>query len=313
MKLAGDDVALGALLWRQAGRVLATSAAAVLRDGVPEERLSRIRELALCAGWLASHEGDMARMERMAVTAEALCARDGGARSRDIGLLKATIGAEGLEQIESAAVEFIAASDSDEVWLTLAHFLYGVSLVLRAEVEQGLAALDRGYRLARALALPVMQSHCLAAQADVWLAVGDPTRALPLIHSARGVIAEHRLDLIATAAPVFTTSAAGYLAQGRPADARQEAIRALRQSAMMGSVAPWYAVQGRVTLAEVCLGLGDVNRATALLDEAAAFCGAAARSVVLDEACERARQRVARSGVKSGGGEVLTAAEVRVV
>lgn len=315
-KLAGDDMALGALLWRQAGRVLASSQAAVLRrwlDGVPDERVSQVCELALCAGWLASHEGDMARMEQMAVTAEALCARQGGARSRDVGLLKATIAAEGLGQIESAAVAFIAASDSDEVWLTLAHFLHGVSLVLRGEVEQGLAALDRGHRLARALGLPVMQSHCLAAQADVWLAVGEPARAMPLIRGARTVIAEHRLDLIATAAPVFTTSAAGYLAEGRPGDARHEAMRALRQSAMIRSIAPWYAVQGRVTLAEVFLALGDLDRARALLDEADAFRGPATRSVMLDEAYERARQRVTRSGAVSAGTEVLTAAEVRVV
>jgi LuxR family maltose regulon positive regulatory protein len=315
-KLAGDDIALGALLWRQAGRVLASSQAAVLRrwlDGVPDERVSRVCELALCAGWLASHEGDMARMEHMAVTAEALCARQGGARSRDVGLLKATIGAEGLGQIESAAVAFIAASDSDEVWLTLAHFLHGVSLVLRGEVEQGLAALDRGHRLARALGLPVMQSHCLAAQADAWLAVGEPARAMPLIRGARTVIAEHRLDLIATTAPVFTTSAVGYLAEGRPGDAQKEAMRALRQSSMIRSIAPWYAVQGRVTLAEVFLALGDLDRAKALLDEADAFRGPATRSVVLDEAYERARQRVTRSGALSAGVEVLTAAEVRVV
>lgn len=315
-KFAGDDQALGALLWRLAGRVLASSQAAVLRrwlDGVPDERVSRVCELALCASWLASHEGDMARMEQMAVTAEALCARQGGARSRDVGLLKATIGAEGLDQIESAAVAFIAASDSDEDWLTLAHFLDGVSLVLRGEAEQGLAALDRGQRLARALGLPVMQAFCLAAQADAWLAVGEPARAMPLIRGARTVIAQHRLDLIGTTAPIFTTSAVGYLAEGRLGDARQEAMRALRQSSIMLPIAPWYAVQGRVALAEVFLALGDLDRATALLDEADVFRGPATRSVVLDEAYERARQRVATSGARSAGTEVLTAAEVRVV
>lgn len=315
-KLAGDDRALGALLWRHSGHVLASAQAAVLRrwlEGVSDDRVSQVPELALCAAWLASHEGDMTRMELMAVTAEALCARQGGARSTDVALLTATIGADGLEQVESAAVGFIAAAEPDDDWLTLAHFLHGIALVLRAETDQGLGALDRGRRLAQAFGLPVMESHCLAAQADVWLAAGEPTRALPLIRGARAVIAQYRLEHIATAAPVFTTSAAGYLAEGRLVDARREAMRALRQSSLMRAVAPWYAVQGRVTLAEVFLALGDADRAQSLLDEADLFRGPATRSVVLDEARASARQRLSRSGATLAGAEVLTAAEVRVV
>lgn len=315
-KLAGDDQLLGALLWRHAAQALASAQAAVLRRwlvGVPDDRIARVCELALCAAWLASHEGDMVRLEHMAVVAEAQSAREGSARGRHVGLLKATIGAEGLEQIESAAVDFIAGAEPDDAWLTLAHFLHGVALVLRGEAERGLVELDHGCRLARALGLPVMESHCLAAQADVWLAAGEPARAMPMIRGARTVISQHRLEHIATAAPVFTTSAAGYLAEGRLVDARREAMRALRQSSLMRPVAPWYSVQGRVTLAEVFLALGDVDRALALLDEADAFRGPATRSVVLDEAYEAARGRLAGTGARSAGAEVLTAAEVRVV
>ena len=90
-------------------------------------------------------------------------------------------------------------------------------------------------------------------------------------------------------------------------------MRALRQASIMLPIAPWYAVQGRLALAEIFLALGDLDRATALLDEADAFRAPATRAVVLDEAYERTRQRAATSGARSAGTEVLTAAEVRVV
>ena len=315
-KLAGDDQRLGELLWSHAGPVLARSRAAVLRRwlaGVSDERITGVCELALCAAWLASHEGDLIRMERLTIAAAAACERQGGIRAVDVGLLRATIGADGIDQIRSAAQAFIAERESDDPWLTLAHFLLGVSLVLGGETQPGLVALERGARLARALDLPVMRSHCLAAQADVWLSAGQTTRALPLIREARLVMIQDRLDHIATAAPVFTTSAAGYLAEGRLAEARREAMRALRQSSRMDPIAPWYAVQGRVTLAEVFFTLGDFDRCHALLTEADQFRGPAARSPVLDQAYQRARQRLDGLGARPGDVEVLTAAEVRVL
>ena len=195
-KLAGDDQRLGELLWSHAGPVLARSRAAVLRrwlGGVSEERITGVCELALCAAWLASHEGDLIRMERMAIAAEAACARQGGTLAVDVGLLRATIGADGIDQIRSAAQTFIDERESDDPWLTLAFFLLGISLVLDGETQPGLVALERGARLARALDLPVMRSHCLAAQADVWLAAGESGRALPLIREARLVIIQNRL------------------------------------------------------------------------------------------------------------------------
>jgi LuxR family maltose regulon positive regulatory protein len=315
-RMSGDDQLLGELLWRHAGRVLATSRVAVLRrwlDGVSDDRLAQVCQLALCASWLASNEGDTARMTHMAITAEAICPRHGSPLALDVQLLKATIGTEGLEQMRAAATAYIAGHDPDDDWLTLAHFLEGIALVLRGQTEDGLAALDRGYLLARALDLPVMQSHCLAAMADVWLSLEEPARALPLIRETRVIISRYRLDLIATTALVFTTSAAGYLAEGRLADASREAMRALRHTSRLRSVLPWYAVQGRVTLAEVFLALGDVDRAVTLLDEADAARGPATRSAVLDKAYDRARQRVGQAGHLSPGTSALTAAEVRVV
>lgn len=314
-KLAGDDARLGALLWRHAGRLLASSRAADLRrwlDGVSEARLSRVCELALCDAWLASHEGDMVRMERMAVVAEGLSVRQCPELAGHVGLLRATIGAAGLDQIESAATTFIATSGADDLWQSLAHFLHGIALTLTGQPDPALVALDRGCRFARAFSLTVMESHCLAAQADVLLAAGDTDRALPLVRQARTIIATQRLDLIATTAPVFTTSAAGYMAEHRPIEARREAMRALRQSALMQSIAPWYAVQARVALAEIFHGLGDAARAAALLDEAATFRGPATRSVVLDAAFERVQREVGRGHESPVLGN-LTAAEVRVI
>lgn len=315
-KLAGDDERLASIVWSRAPSLLASGQWAVLERwlaDVDEGRLTSQCRLALSAAWVASHAGDMPRMSRLALAARNLAMHEEEACLLDVGLLDATIGAAGLDHIESAARAYIAGRGCDDAWQTLAQFLVGVALVLRDETEQGMAALNEGHHLAVAQGFPVMAAHCLASLADTHLAGGETHKALSLVRESRQMALEYRMDSIATTAPIFTTSAVGYALEGRLDDARSEATRALRLTALMRFIAPWHAVQGRLALAQVNLMLGDLARAKVLTEEAGDLRGATSSSPRLDRMYAETVERLSAVPTSLAGGSSLTTAEVRVI
>jgi LuxR family maltose regulon positive regulatory protein len=231
----------------------------------------------------------------------------------DIELLQATVGREGLEAIRDASRRFIDIRGDDDPWVTLAHLLAGIATSLLGDAEGGRAALERGYHLSVVHRVPIITAHCLAALADVALLEGDPERAQAAMREARPLAQASHMDAVATAAPIFTTSACVYLLDGRAGEARAEAARALRLTALMRPVAPWHAVQGRLALANLSLGLGDVGRARELLAEAEAASGPATRSPVLSRLCTELRARIEATLGDGPPGAALTTAEVRVL
>lgn len=315
-KLSADDALLGRLIWGNAGNVLGKGQWAVVNrwlSGLDEQRLRRDCRLSLSAAWVASHRGDMARMSRLALAAGDRAQEAGPHCSAHVGLLRASIGSEGMGQIETASREFIRGEPSDDPWQTVAHYLLGVALFLRDQVEEGTAALDEGLRLAIAMDLPLMSAHCLGGLADVAIDAGNTHRALTCIRELRDLAAKYQFEAIATGAPFFTTSAVGYVLEGRYIDAQREVSRALRMTSMMGTVAPWHAVQGRLALAQVMLVLGKTDRAWLLVDEAGDARTSAAASPRLDRLYVQTRQRLADASVRVVADSALTTAEVRVL
>lgn len=315
-KVAGEQDRVADLVWSRAGLLLGSGQWSVLQRwlaGIADETLTGRCGLALSGAWLASHVGDMARMNRLALAASELAAEQDPTLAYDAGLLEATIGAEGLAATEARARAFIEGRPRDDPWQTLSHFLLGVALFLRDESAQARSALHEGHRIAVAHDLPVMSAHCLAAMADVSLDEGDEHAALAMIREARELATLHRIDTIATTAPVFTTSAVGYLQEGRFADARREASRALRLTSAMRMVAPWHAVQGRLALAQVFAALGDPERAKVLVLEAADSRGPETESPRLDRLAEQTLDRFAAVSVGLVGASSLTTAEIRVL
>lgn len=315
-KLAGDDDSLADLIWSHAPYLLASGQWAVLERwlaGMDDDRLAARCRLALSAAWTASHAGDMTRMDRLALAATQL-ARDGDEECLlDADLLAATIGAHGLGHVEASARAFIDRKPVDDPWQTLSHFLLGVALFLRDESEPAQEALHEAARIAAAFDLPVMAAHSLAALADIGLAEGREHQAISWIRQARELAARHRIDTIATTAPVFTTSAVGYLHEGRFADARREAARALRLTALMRMAVPWHAMQGRLALAQVNVALGDPERARVLLDEAGDIRRPMNSSPRLDRLYAEVREQVSAVSTSLVGASSLTTAEVRVL
>lgn len=314
-KLAGDDARLGDLVWSHAWTLLGRGQAATLErwlDGLDEGLLMKRGGLALSAAWAATHLGNAGVVSRLVLLAQDSAGAD-SAYALDASLLGAAMGAKSLGQIEAASRAFIAGKPSTEPWQTVAHYLLGVTLFLRDEPVGSLEALSDGYRLSVALDIPLMEAHCLAGLADAAVADGDTRQALSRIHQARTLTARYRLDTIATTAPIFTTSAVGYVLEGRFADARREAARALRLTALMQGGAPWQAVLGRLALAQVNVALGDPERSRVLLDEATDAHGPASASPRLDRAFAETRERLSAVRSTLAGASSLTTAEVRLL
>ena len=315
-KLACDDDRLDALVWRHTSRQLGYGRWATVQrwlGGLEPDRVRRHCGLALSAAWVALQSGDIPRMNRLALEATECAAHGGESYRPDVELLEATIGAGGLERIESASRSFVRTRPGDDRWQSLAHFLLGVSLVLRDEVDEGVEALTEGHRRAEALDVPIIKAHCLAALADAALLQEEHHRALLHIRELRALTSTHRLDAVVTAAPLFTTSTVGYILEGRYADARHEAARALRLTALMRDIAPWHAVQGRLALAQVNIALGDADRAAVLLEEAQSARVPSNASPVLDRMVKETEQRLSLITTSLVGTSSLTTAEVRVL
>jgi LuxR family transcriptional regulator, maltose regulon positive regulatory protein len=314
-RMTANDDRLAALAWGHAANRLATGRWSDLKrwiEGIPDERLHARGQLALVAAWAAAHAGDMVRMSAFALSASG-ASGDDPTLALDAELLWATIGTSGLEQTGQSARAFIAGKPVDDPWQTLSHFLLGISLLEADRRDDAVAMLGEARRLSVAHQLPVMVAHCLAALADAALDVGDQARALRFIREGRELAARHTMDGIALAAPIFTTSAVGYMIEGRYADAQREAARALRLTSLMHEVAPWHAVQGRLALAQVYLGLGDPQRARLLLDEAGEALGPDSDSPRLRRLHAQTLDRLAYVSTASIGPSALTTAELRVV
>lgn len=314
LRAAGDDAVLAGVVWQHAGALLASGRTTELRrwlEGLDDVRLARSPRLALAAAWVGAHEGDMLRLEQMRSAARATATAADPDFVLDVGLLDATIGTEGIEAMRAECLGFLEARPVETPWHTLAHLLDGIGAFLLGHPDEARATLERGYRLTLAQQAPLITAHCLTALADLALQRGDRQAAIGATHEARSIVDRHRLDHIATSAPIFTTSAYVYLLEGRMAEARKEAARALRLTALIRSIAPWHAVQGRLALANVALGLGDWARARELLDEAAQ--GPDPQSPVLEEMRRQLRDQLDRVVQVNAPGSTLTTAEVRVL
>ncbi len=315
-KLSSDDDRLSSLVWAHTGEQFGYGRWAVVQrwlGGLEDARLRDHCGLALSAGWVALMSGDGTNTTRFALeAARSTSAREPGF-APEVGLLEATIGAGGLERIEGWTRSYIRSRPGDDRWQSLAHFLLGVSLVLRDRIDEGVEVLTEGYRRGGALDVPLVRAHCLAGLADAALARDDPQRALSHIRELRALASTHHLDVAVTAAPLFTTSALGYVLEGRYADARRESVRALRLTALMHDIAPWHAVQGRLALARVNLVLGDPARARVLLEEAGDVRGPATASPLLDRMYTEVQAELAQVTTTLDGTSSLTTAEVRVL
>ena len=94
-RLSGDDDRLGALLWRQAARLIGRAQTPVLHRwlaAVDDHRIHTHPELALTAGYMAAQRGDSRRMSQMVLAVESLMLAGRPDLRPDADLLRALSG-----------------------------------------------------------------------------------------------------------------------------------------------------------------------------------------------------------------------------
>lgn len=315
---AGDDAALGDFVWSHAWRLLSSGQMPVMRrwiDGIDQDRLASHPGLCLTAAWIGTHEGDMAKVLRYADVARSLVqgAEPQSPYPSHVAITDSVIGADGLLSVIASTTAAIEARGDTDPWTSLALFLRGVAQIHYDRVDEGLADLLEGHRIAEIYEVTHMRAHLLAAQAVVRLAQGDKEAAGALITRARAVVIDNHLESIPTGAPIFTASALVMLATGRRAEAAGESVLALRLTALIESIAPWHAVEGRLRLAQVYRQLGDRERARVLTTEARDRYTPAAHSPLLDVMLAEAEAQLQQSTEGAPLPSLLTTAELRVM
>jgi LuxR family maltose regulon positive regulatory protein len=315
----GDDRALGHMVWAQAWIRLTKGVMPEVRrwlGGMDDDRLSRDVGLALASFYCTIHEGDTERTRRFSSTLEEWV---GSSQLSPFELAHcqvalAVVGTDGLDAIvgqTSQALEVLRpASDP---WATVALFLRGVAQTYLGRPAEAQSDLLAGLALCHELGVVDMRAHCLAALAGIHLASGQLPDALRLADEARSMAYDNGLENIPAMSPVFTASAAVLVAGGRREEASTDAVRALRLMALMETIAPWHAVAGRLTLAQVFWSLGDGLRARVLLDESRELTSASTESPVLAVLAEQVEGLVESAPPSEGGASLLTTAELKVL
>jgi LuxR family maltose regulon positive regulatory protein len=313
----GDDQSFGQMVSAHAWSRLTRGDMPEVRrwlGGMDDDRLSRDVQLALANFYCAIHEGDTERTLKASSTLEQLV-RGGRLGPVDLAQCQvalAVVGAEGLNVIvdqTSQALEVL--QPALDPWATVALFLRGVAQIYLGRPAEAQADLLDGVDLCQKVGVIDMRAHCLAALAGMHLANGELPDALRLADEARSMAYDNGLENIPAMSPVFTASAGVLVAGGRSEEASADAVRALRLMALMETIAPWHAVAGRLTLAQVFWSLGDGQRARVLLDESRELTGA--DSPVLAALAQQVQGLVESSSPDEGGASLLTTAELRVL
>ncbi len=137
-------------------------------------------------------------------------------------------------------------------------------------------------------------------------------RADGLAARASKIQAAHQLQYLPPGAVIHTTLARVHLAAGRRDQARAEADHALRLTALIGPSLPWFAIQGRLVLAQVWLHLDDPRRARVLLQEAKELFGDGQGSAVLTALLAETEDLLGVDAADEAG-QTLSTAELRVL
>ena len=317
LRECGDDVALGDFVWSRAWRLLAKGQAPTLSswlEGVEESRVLAHPGLCLTSAWIGTQEGDMAQVAHFAAQARLLVRQHslGEPYASHVDVLDAVIGRAGVASIVDLCNSALASADSSDPWSSLAHYMRGVAHLHFGRLDEGMADLLAGCRIAQDLDISHVRAQCLAAQATIRLSLGQAGAAGELVVGARAEVFDNKLEHLPTSAPIFTASALVLLATGRREEAVDDAARALRLTALMEPIAPWHAVEGRLRLGQTYWQLGDHRRARVLTEEAREHYVPAAHSPMLDQMLKHAEGQVAAVD-ETPGPSLLTTAELRVL
>jgi LuxR family maltose regulon positive regulatory protein len=318
---AGDVPAVATLVWSgivecvgsgQPDRLL------MWLGGLSDHQIAADRWLSLAAAWAAASSGRPDDMTRWLLSAHGHAGRDWRERmatdeyAASLAVLETMVGAGGLRDMVELAEGALQGLPADSAFRSAAGWLRGAALTLLRRPEAARVALVEAEQLARALGVPQVQADALSWQGMLAVMSGEPTRAAQLVAPVTRLVEENHLDRLAYSAHCITGLAVMRAVTHSP-DTRDTLAAALRLTALIPQLAPWFAVCGRLAQAHVAIRLGDGALARVLINDARhAMTPDLAASIAGDllESTDASLRQLSRDGVS---GAALTAAEMRVL
>jgi LuxR family maltose regulon positive regulatory protein len=280
--------------------------------------LERHPPLAVLGAWLHALMGRPAGAERWAEAA-ARGAYEGalpdGSPSMEgwLSLIRAALCVDGPDRMEADASIAVRSLAPTSQWRPTAILLLGIARWLRGDDPAADAAfadaVELGVRAGAtgATSVALAERACLAMERDDW------TGAAGFVDAAGAVVREAKLEGSMTSALVYAAGARLAFHAGDAGGAREELGHAQRLRPLLTRAFPYLAVQSRLELARVQLGLNDPAGARLLMRESAELLRQRPDlGVITVHAAElQMRLRSIRGGTP--GASMLTAAELRLL
>jgi LuxR family transcriptional regulator, maltose regulon positive regulatory protein len=288
-------------------------------DLLGEYVIARHGGLALMAAWIAALGGDPVAAQRWAIAADdALLdapSLHGTASLRSSAAqVHATMSLGGADAMYRSAELAVREETGVSPYRASALTLLGLATLIRGEETAADAMFAEAAEVGLRIGGMPAASLALAERSLIATSRGDGTAADDLVERARIVVRDAHLDEHITTGPVRAASARAALRAGDHEGARAELAAAHRLRPILTWGFPTIAVQTRLELARVYVGLSDVPGARTILAEVDEILAHRPDLGTLTTQAMELRTHIGsvRSG-QSPGPTTLTAAEVRLL
>jgi len=273
LRLAGDRETLEAVIWGATPMFAGAGLTATVErwlEGFTIEEVTASPALTVAKAWCALTTGDMPSLRYWASVASEMGDRslpDGSSLAASAALLRAVVGAEGIERMREEAALAYELDRVGSPYRSVARYIEGAALRIQHRNAEARDRLQEGEMLG-AIAVPATQAHCLAQLAALALDEGDWDLAARFVERFTGTVERFELRERPALGSSFAVAALVHAHAGDAADARTEAKHALFLVSMLATVAPWINVEARIYLARTFVLLGEVALARELSREA---------------------------------------------
>lgn len=321
--IASGDMGLASrMIWPEVAGCVASGRLDRLRSwlvGLSDRQLAGDRWLSMAAVWASLQQGDAVAMGRWARIAERHAGPDWRQEARHdryaatVAVLHALLGSGGLDDTRDLCERALQGLAPDDLFRASAASNLGIAQTLQRDLEGGRASLIEAASLARSLGVPIVEVNATSWLGLLALAEGERERGIRLITEATDVIRRNHLDRLATGALSMTAQALVLALLGDKSTASTTLATARRLSGLLGDVAPWFAVTGRLIQARTAILVGDGATARLLIAEAKAHMTPELSSSSAADSLAEAEEFLARMSALGGPAGALTTAELRVL
>jgi LuxR family transcriptional regulator, maltose regulon positive regulatory protein len=228
--------------------------------------------------------------------------------------LRAVLCRRGVKQMRADADEAVRRFAADRTQVPLSWLALGVACVLSGDLDDGDAAFEDAARAAAEVGAAEAFAEALCQRSLVAMTRNDWNKAGDLAGQARDALHRAGIEESYATAVVCAVQARAVLHRGDAAAAHQELISAQRLRPLLTYAIPHFAVQARIELIRVHLGLGDVTGARTVMQEVDEILRRRPDLGTLTGEAHELRDRLSRErGSAARGASALTAAELRLL